>query len=99
MPRRVPGCPGETIGFRPVNSFNHPAGRPITTPQIRVLRRPVEFALAATVRVMDQPVDGVVSRAHEGVSESFRRRVFGAHRGAGCTADDLPVNTSVTNAV
>lgn len=29
-------------------SFNHPAGRPVSTPQIRVLRRPVETAQGTT---------------------------------------------------
>jgi putative transposase len=36
--------PGDFIGDRPVNSFIHPAGLPITTSSIEVLRRPVESA-------------------------------------------------------
>ena len=36
------GAPGEIIAERPVNSFNQPAGRPINTPHIRMLRRPLE---------------------------------------------------------
>jgi hypothetical protein len=44
MSRRCDGRPGDFIGERPVNSFIHPAGLPITTSSIKVLRRPVESA-------------------------------------------------------
>ena len=47
--------PGDFIGDRPVKSLIHPAGRPITTSIIEVLRRPVESALAAAVTVEDDP--------------------------------------------
>jgi transposase InsO family protein len=36
--------PGDVIAERPVNSFIQPAGRPIATPQVEVLQRPLEFA-------------------------------------------------------
>ena len=36
--------PGDFIAERPVSSFIHPAGRPIATPHVEVLRRPVESA-------------------------------------------------------
>jgi transposase InsO family protein len=36
--------PGDFIGDRPVSSFIHPAGLPITTSSIKALRRPVESA-------------------------------------------------------
>jgi transposase InsO family protein len=36
--------PGDFIADRPVNSFIHPAGLPIATPLVEVLRRPVDFA-------------------------------------------------------
>src|SRR5215218_4539218 len=42
--RRCAGAPGDFIGDRPVNAFIHPAGLPINTPTITVLRRPVESA-------------------------------------------------------
>jgi len=42
--RRSEGFPGDFIGERPVNSFIHPAGLPINTSMIEVLRRPVETA-------------------------------------------------------
>jgi len=42
--RRSDGAPGDFIGDRPVNSFIHPAGLPISTSTIKVLHRPVEFA-------------------------------------------------------
>jgi hypothetical protein len=41
--RRCRGAPGDLIGERPVSSFIHPAGLPINTSVIEVLRRPVEF--------------------------------------------------------
>src|SRR3954468_2524591 len=49
--RRCDGLPGDFIAERPVNSFIHPAGLPIATPRIKVLRRPRESALAAGVRM------------------------------------------------
>src|SRR4051794_41979156 len=55
--RRCAGAPGDFIGDRPVNSFIHPAGLPINTSKIRVLRRPVESALTARVGVTDQPFE------------------------------------------
>jgi len=36
--------PGDFITERPVNSFIHPAGLPIATPHVEVLRRPRESA-------------------------------------------------------
>jgi hypothetical protein len=41
--RRSDGAPGDFIGDLPVNSFIHPAGLPIGTSELEVLRRPVEF--------------------------------------------------------
>ena len=43
--RRSDGFPGDFIGERPVNSFIQPAGLPINTSMIEVLRRPVESAV------------------------------------------------------
>ncbi|WP_246157890.1 IS3 family transposase, partial [Catellatospora sichuanensis] len=40
--RRCDGAPGDFIAALPVNAFIHPAGRPINTSRIKVLRRPVE---------------------------------------------------------
>jgi hypothetical protein len=40
--RRSDGFPGDFIGALPVNSVIHPAGLPINTSTIKVLRRPVE---------------------------------------------------------
>jgi transposase InsO family protein len=42
--RRCDGLPGDFIAERPVNSFIQPAGLPIATPHIEVLRRPRESA-------------------------------------------------------
>jgi putative transposase len=52
--RRVFGAPGEIIAERPVNSLNHPAGLPIITPHIRVLRRPVESAQYRAIRYTER---------------------------------------------
>jgi len=49
--RRREGFPGDFIGALPVNSRIHPAGLPINTSTIKVLRRPVESALGAVVTV------------------------------------------------
>jgi hypothetical protein len=48
------GFPGDFIGALPVNSVIHPAGLPINTSTIKVLRGPVESSLASLVGVMHQ---------------------------------------------
>ena len=57
--RRSDGAPGDFIGDRPVNSFIHPAGLPINTSIIEVLRPPVESALGAVVGVDHDSAGGV----------------------------------------
>src|SRR5215216_4249474 len=52
--RRCAGAPGDFIGDRPVNSFIHPAGLPIDTSKIRVLRRPVESAQFTSIRYTER---------------------------------------------
>ena len=42
--RRSDGAPGDFIADLPVNAFIHPAGLPINTSVIEVLRRPIESA-------------------------------------------------------
>ncbi len=46
--RRSDGAPGDRIAPRPVNFCIQPAGRPINTSMIKVLRRPVESAQYAS---------------------------------------------------
>jgi len=46
LSRRTGGRPGDRIAGRPVTVVIHPAGRPIRTSTIKVLRRPVESATA-----------------------------------------------------
>src|SRR5215207_6403373 len=48
--RRSDGFPGDFIGALPVNSRIHPAGLPINTSTIKVLRQPVESAQYTSVR-------------------------------------------------
>lgn len=55
--RRSDGFPGDFIGALPVSAFIHPAGLPINTSKIEVLRRPVESTFSAAVRVEDDAVD------------------------------------------
>jgi hypothetical protein len=52
--RRCDGAPGDFIADRPVSSVIHPAGLPIGTSTIEVLRRPFESALAAGIDVVHQ---------------------------------------------
>jgi hypothetical protein len=59
---RCEGAPGDFIGDRPVNSVIQPAGLPIDTSMIEVLRRPIEFALNAPVRMMDESFEVVAAR-------------------------------------
>src|SRR3954464_4847592 len=67
--RRRDGAPGDFIADLPVNAFIHPAGLPTHTSTLKVLRGPVESALAAAVRVHDRAGrraqgDGVAQRGH-----------------------------------
>src|SRR5512144_2968091 len=52
--RRSEGAPGDFIGDRPVSSFIHPAGPPINTSAIEVLRRPVESAQYLSLRYSER---------------------------------------------
>ena len=70
---RCAGDPGDFIGARPVSSLIHPAGLPIDTSIIKLLRRPLEFALRAVVGVDDAArcrtaiLDGHVEGVHNQV--------------------------------
>ena len=77
--RRCDGLPGDFIGDLPVNSFIHPAGLPITTSSIEVLRRPVESAQYTSMRYTQRledlgiaPSVGSVGDAYDNaMAESF----------------------------
>jgi transposase InsO family protein len=81
--RRSDGAPGDRIGDRPVNSRIQPAGRPINTPTIEVLPRPVEFtqftSWAFTRRALDSgllPSMGSIGDCYDNaVIESFWSRL------------------------
>src|SRR5665647_2663550 len=89
--RRSDGAPGDFIGDLPVNSFIHPAGLPINTSTIKVLRRPVESALGTGITVVDQPAHvvpgaaAVPQRHVQGV-----QRQVGLHGPRGPPPDDHP---------
>jgi hypothetical protein len=71
--------PGDFIADRPVNSFIHPAGLPIATPLVEVLRRPVDFAQYTSAQFNDALTDhgllaslGSVGDAYDNaMAESF----------------------------
>jgi hypothetical protein len=52
--RRCDGAPGERIVPRPINVCIHPAGRPINTSKVKVLRRPVECTQYTSARYRKQ---------------------------------------------
>jgi len=52
--RRSEGAPGERIASLPVNCFIHPAGRPINTSWLKVLRRPVESTQYVSIRYSER---------------------------------------------
>jgi hypothetical protein len=51
--RRSDGAPGDFIADLPVNAFIHPAGLPINTSVIEVLRRPIESAQYTSISFTD----------------------------------------------
>src|SRR5829696_2774352 len=52
--RRSDGLPGDFIAALPVNAVIQPAGLPIHTSTVEVLRRPVESTLRTGVVMVDQ---------------------------------------------
>ncbi|HSZ04968.1 MAG TPA: hypothetical protein VK778_07180, partial [Solirubrobacteraceae bacterium] len=60
--RRNDGFPGDFIGALPVNSVIHPAGRPINTSTINVLRGPVETAQNQSVFMEAYDIPRVIRR-------------------------------------
>src|SRR5665647_1845701 len=89
--RRRDSAPGDFIGDLPVSSFIHPAGLPINTSNIKVLRRPVESSLNSLVAVMGQPGD-VTPLALAGPDAHLQgvQREVGAQRGGQLPADHPP---------
>ncbi|MBA4865267.1 transposase [Streptomyces sp. PSKA54] len=102
--RRSDGFPGDFIAALPVNAFFHPAGLPINTSKIEVLRRPVESAqytsrefaeLCAQLGVR-QSMGAVGTSAENALAESFnaalkRETLRGARRFDGHRACRLAV--------
>jgi transposase InsO family protein len=77
--RRSEGFPGDFIGALPVNSLIQPAGLPISTSTIEVLRRPVEsaeytgglFTQACASAEVRQSMGRTGSALDNAVAESF----------------------------
>jgi len=63
--RRCDGLPGDFIADRPVSSFIHPAGLPITTSSLEVLRRAVESTLTAGIGMVHELHVGAVAALGE----------------------------------
>jgi Integrase core domain len=82
--RRSDGLPGDFIGDRPVNSFIHPAGLPITTSSIEVLRRPFESgqytSFAFTSRLIDAGVDASVGSVGDGYDNALAETTIGLYK-------------------
>ena len=69
--RRSEGFPGDFIGERPVNSFIQPAGLPIETSTIEVLRRPVESANYTSLRFGQRLADHGILASMGSVGDSY----------------------------
>src|SRR5918998_3745082 len=89
--RRRDGAPGDFIADLPVNAFIHPAGLPTRTSTLEVLRGPLESALRAPVRVMNEPADlvAVAGALPQPLLESVCGQV-GAQRSGAAPAHDAP---------
>src|SRR4051794_9291467 len=72
--RRSEGFPGDFIGERPVKAFIQPAGLPINTSKIEVLRRAVESAQQATSQLA-KPGTGLRTRIQLRLLVNLRRFV------------------------
>ena len=69
--RRSEGFPGDFIGERPVKAFIHPAGLPISTSEIGVLRRAVESAQYTALRFTQRLVDAGVAPSTGSTGDSY----------------------------
>src|SRR5512132_2879323 len=94
--RPTGGRPGDRIGGRPARSARRRLLVPIATPHCKVLRRPLESALAAGIGVADQPVqdaDAPPDGHLQGVQDQF-----GALLAAARQPTISREKTSITNA-
>ncbi|MEH0975306.1 IS3 family transposase [Micromonospora sp. CPCC 205546] len=69
--RRSDGFPGDFIGDLPVNAFIHPAGLPIDTSKIEVLRRPVELTNYTSFRFSERLQDNGILPSMGSVGDSY----------------------------
>jgi len=91
--RRSVGVPGDFIGDLPINSRIHPAGLPIDTSTIKVLRRPVESSQytarafghplrqAELLRYMGRVASSVDNVSIESLWSSMQRELLDHHAG------------------
>lgn len=69
--RRTGGRPGERIDGRPVTAVTHPRGRPIVTPSLRALRRPLESAQYTSIRYSNRLLDAGAVASIGTVADSY----------------------------
>jgi transposase InsO family protein len=69
--RRCDGFPGDFITERPVNAFIQPAGLPIATPHIEVLRRPRESAQYTSFRYTQRLADLGIAASVGSVADAY----------------------------
>ncbi len=69
--RRSDGFPGDFIGDLPVNAFIHPAGLPIDTSVLEVLRRPVESANYTSFRFSQRLADNGILASMGSTGDSY----------------------------
>jgi hypothetical protein len=69
--RRSDGFPGDFIGDLPVNAVIHPAGLPIDTSTLEVLRRPVESANYTSFRFTTRLSDNGILPSMGSTGDSY----------------------------
>ena len=82
--RRCEGAPGECIASLPVNCFIHPAGLPINTSWLKVLRRPVESAqyvsILYTERLAEAGIEPSVGSRGDSYDNALAETINGLYK-------------------
>jgi integrase-like protein len=82
--RRSDGAPGDFIADLPVNAFIHPAGRPINTSTLEVLRRPVEStqytSFRFTAHLMTAGIDASIGTVGDAMDNALMESTIGLYK-------------------
>jgi putative transposase len=82
--RRSAGAPGDFIAERPVNAVIHPAGLPINTSTIKVLRRPVESTQYTSFRftqhLIDSDIDASIGTVGDAYDNALAESIIGLYK-------------------